>query len=310
MFIGPHQFTHYNTVIFQVTKRALPTPLGEVLGLCGSHSIAFLPGAQSSADWEVQQLRGFSDRPKTIVRTGIKVRLTETFTAKIYAERNALFATSTSRASWIYAFKIERSMRLPMIRAPGTSGYVYRDINGNRKRDEGEPGAGAVIVSRGSETAVTDGNGRYRLGGDTRADVVLDEGSLPLGWIRQSTGSADIPVGSSISAEIRFVIAARSSIEVIEVDLSKLCVIARDKSGREWIARMTGPYVATFEAIPPGEYTLELDLSGVSETLVPRLPLPLLIVDGIDPISINVTLDPRPLKIWMAEPSAGQKPVR
>jgi hypothetical protein len=82
------------------------------------------------------------------------------------------------------------------------------------------------------------------------------------------------------------------------VDLSKAHVIARDSAGGEWEAIMTGPTTATFQALPVGTYKLEFDLSELSEPLVPRGPVPLLIVTGKDSKSITVTLDPRPIRMW------------
>ena len=75
-------------------------------------------------------------------------------------------------------------------------------------------------------------------------------------------------------------------------------VIARDSAGREWAALMTGPTTATFLSLPVGTYTLEFDLSELTEPLVPRAPIPLLIVTGKDSKSITITLDPRPIRMW------------
>ena len=271
------------------------------ISLRGSRSLTALPGRGASVDWELQQLRGFSTRPVTVVRAGISVPVTEMLAVRLYAERNALFTTAAGRSPWIYALRIEHSTRVPMVRPPGSSGYVYRDLNGNQTRDEGEPGVDGVVVKRGGEVAVTDASGKYRLAGDARLSIVLDESSLPLGWVRQTTASRDIAVGSSLNAEIRFFVAPRSSIAPVEVDLSGLHAIARDASGREWLARMTGASVATFDALPPGIYTLELDLSGVAEPLVPRVPLPVLRVTPFEPSFVTVVLDPRPLRIWRAQ---------
>ncbi len=280
------------------------------LSLRGSQSLPSSTGRAASADWEVQQIRGYTARPTTVVRAGVTLPVTTAMAVKLYAERNPLFTSSAGQSPWTYALRIEHSTRVPMVRAPGTSGYVYRDLNGNQKRDDGEPGVDGAVVGRGSGTAVTDANGRYRLAGNTRLPIVLDEASLPLGLVRETTGSPDIAVGSSLSAEIRFFVAPRSAIDAVEVDLSELRAIARDASGREWVGRMTAPTVAVFDGLPPGSYTLELDLTGVAEPLIPRVPLPLLRVTPFEPSFVTVILDPRPLRIWRAEPVAGQSAPR
>jgi hypothetical protein len=98
------------------------------------------------------------------------------------------------------------------------------------------------------------------------------------------------------------VVAPRSGISEVQVDLAKAHVIARDSAGREWAARMTGPTTATFESLPVGTYTLEFDLSELTEPLVPRAPVSLLLVSGKDSKSITVILDPRPIRIFRASP--------
>jgi hypothetical protein len=191
-----------------------------------------------------------------------------------------------------------------MLRRPATSGYVYRDLNGNRRRDPSEPGVRGVVIRRGGENVSTDGRGKYRLAGDLRDRIEVDDASVPSGWTPFISNSGDIGLTATTSAEIRFLVAARSGIAGVSVDLSRARVVARDKSGREWAARMTGPFTATFDGLPAGTYKLELDFSGLAEPLVPRGPLPALpIVPGEHPI-IPVTLDPRPLRIWRADETA------
>ena len=187
---------------------------------------------------------------------------------------------------------------VPMLRTPGTSGYVYEDLNGNQRRDHGEPGVPGAIVRRGSETTVSDPSGKYRVSGDPTKAVTIDEASLPDGWTPSAAARGDLSVTLSTSAEVELIVAPRSGISAVQVDLSKAHVIARDGAGREWGARMTGPTTATFEALPVGTYKLEFDLSELSEPLVPRAPVPLLVVSGKESQSIAVTLDPRPIRLW------------
>jgi hypothetical protein len=185
-----------------------------------------------------------------------------------------------------------------MLRTPGTSGYVYEDLNGNQRRDPNEPGMPGAIVRRGSETAVADASGKYRVGGDPKQPISIDEASLPDGWTASGAGRGDLSVSLSTTAEVELVVAPRSGISAVQVDLSKAHIIARDSVSGEWAAIMTGPTTATFQSLPVGTYKLEFDLSELSEPLVPRGPIPLLIVTGKDSKSITVTLDPRPIRMW------------
>jgi len=125
-------------------------------------------------------------------------------------------------------------------------------------------------------------------------------------------------VSRSVS-EIELVVAPRSGISSVQIDLSKAHVIARDGGGREWAALMTGPTTATFQALPVGTYMLDFDLSELSEPLVPRGPVPALVVTGKESKSIIITLDPRPIRMWTppsnksgapnSPPSSGASPA-
>src|SRR5204862_6609229 len=180
----------------------------------------------------------------------------------------------------VLGIRFEHALTVPMRRTPGTSGYVYEDLNGNQRRDDGEPGVGGAMVRRGGETAVADESGKSRVGGDARQPVTVDEASLPDGWSANGPSRGDLSVSLSTSAEVELVVAPRSGIAAVQVDLSKAHVIARDSVGREWVAIMTGPTTATFQSLPVGAYKLSFDLTELSEPLVARTPVPQLIVSG------------------------------
>jgi hypothetical protein len=192
-----------------------------------------------------------------------------------------------------------------MVRVPGTSGYVFEDANGNQRRDPGERGVAGATVRRSGERALTDANGKYRIGGDSRQAVAVDEATLPDGWTGSGNVGGDLGVSLSTSAVVELIVAPRSGISAVQVDLSKAHILARDSTGREWAARMTGPTTATFESLPVGNYTLDFDLSELSEPLVARAPLPVLIVSGKESRSITVTLDPRPIRMWKGPGQSG-----
>jgi NPCBM-associated, NEW3 domain of alpha-galactosidase len=255
------------------------------------------------AEGELQHVSGFGDEKSSIVRAGLAVPIMNGVALKMDVERNSIFHSVSGRVPWIFGVRFEHALTAPMLRQPGTSGYVYEDRNGNQRRDAGEPGVSGVVVRRGGESAVADASGKYRVGGDATKPVMIDEASLPDGWTVSATRAGDLGVSLTTAAEIEFVVAPRSGIAAVEVDLSDAHVVARDSSGREWMARMTGPKTATFESLPVGKYTLEFDLSDLSEPLVPRAPVPLLMVTGKDSKSITITLDPRPIRIWKAAKS-------
>ena len=247
---------------------------------------------------ELQRLNGFGGENSAIMRAGLAIPLVNGFALKIDAERNSIFRSVSGRVPWIFGARFEHSRTVRMLRTPGTSGYVYEDRNGNQRRDSGEPGVAGAIVRRGSETSVADASGKYRVGGEATKPVMIDEASLPDGWTPSGAATGDLAVSLSTSAEVELVVAARSGISAVQIDLGKAHVIARDSAGREWAATMTGPTTATFESLPLGTYKLEFDLSELIEPLVARTPVPLLVVSGKDSRSITVTLDPRPIRMW------------
>ncbi len=257
------------------------------------------------AEGELQHVNGFGGENSGIMRAGLAVPLVDGFAFKIDAEHNSIFRSLNGGVPWIVGVRFEHALSLPMLRTPGTSGYVYKDLNGNQRRDPGEPGVPGVIVRRGGETAVADASGKYRVGGDPRQPVTIDEASLPDGWSAGAASNGDLAVWLSTSAEVELVVAPRSGISAVQIDLSKAHVIARDSTGREWIAAMTGPTTATFQSLPVGTYRLDFDLSELSEPLVPRAPVPVLVVTGKDSKTITVTLDPRPIRMWNGSGTRG-----
>ena len=276
------------------------------VGFVNQQTIVGVRGEQVVVPWfggiraegELQRVEGFGSEKSAIVRAGVAIPLVNGFALKLDVERNSIFRSNSGHVPWIVGARFEHVITLPMLRMPGTSGYVYEDLNGNGRRDDAEPGVASAIVRRGSESAVADKNGKYRLGGDLRQAIMVDEASLPEGWSAIGASKNDLGVTLSASAIVELIVAARSGISEVKVDLSKAHIIARDTAGREWAAKMTGPTTATFEALPIGTYSVEFDLSDVSEPLVARSPVSKLVVSGKESKSISVTLDPRPIRMW------------
>ncbi len=268
-----------------------------MLGIRGDQVV--VPGFGGiRAEGEFQRVYGFGNSRSSTVRAGLAIPLIRGASMKLDVERNSIFRSVGGGVPWIFGIRFEHAITVPMIRIPGTSGYVFEDVNGNQRRDQGERGVAGATVRRGGERAVTDENGKYRIGGDSRQPVAVDEATLPDGWTGNGNTGADLGVSLSTSAVVELVVAPRSGISDVQVDLGKAHIIARDSTGREWAARMTGPTTATFESLPVGNYNLDFDLSELGEPLVARAPVPPLVVSGKESRSVTVTLDPRPIRMW------------
>jgi len=275
-------------------------------GFVNQQSLFGIRGEQVVMPWlggvrgesELQRVNGFGNERSSIIRAGLAVPIVSGFAIRIDAERNSIFHSTSGKVPWVLGIRFEHALVVPMLRTPGATGYVYQDLNGNQRRDDGEAGVSGAVVRRGGEVATTDANGKYRLGGDSRQPITIDEASLPDGWSSIGAAQGDLGVTLSTSAQVELLVAPRSGIAAVQVDLNKARVIARDSAGREWVAQMTGPTTATFQSLPIGTYKLEFDLSDLSEPLVPRAPIPPLLIAGKESKSITVTLDPRPIRMW------------
>jgi hypothetical protein len=173
----------------------------------------------------------------------------------------------------MYVAGVSRAISLPRLSSRGTKGIVYRDLNGNGRRDAGETGMPGVAVRRGADFTVTDGRGAFILAGNEREPFEVDARSLPMGWILPSTA---VPAGTrqlgAVSVSPLTVLLKLDTADAARVprsELANLLVIARDSTGREWMSRRTSDTTAVFDALPPGSYLVDIDASAAREPLRP-----------------------------------------
>ncbi len=204
----------------------------------------------------------------------------------------------------VFTLKVERASSIGVLDRRVVTGIVFQDRNGNGVRDPGEPGVPGIVVHRGSETAVTDANGEYRMNSGATARAEIDDRSLPKGWIpspRLLDGTSDVlqlGVIPMASLDVRVDVAPLSDGSMPAVRVGTVTLTLSDSTGREWIVRTDASLRATFDGLPSGHYVLRTDLEGSSEPLT------------IDPTSIIeigatsgrqrvvVTVRTRPVKIF------------
>jgi len=211
-------------------------------------------------------------------------------------ERNPLAAGFSGRTPIVFALRVDRVLSLPRMPLGTERGRVFQDLNGNGRWDRDEPGAARVVVRRRNVRAVTGRDGTYTFWEpQPDAPVEVDAATLPHGWViaGHAATARDIPLTaiSTVIVTLQLGPAERAR----SVDVSEAVVIARDETGREWIARRSGPDTALFDALPAGTYTLDFNFSSSGEPLRPDRSYTVT-VTGNSTENVIVRLQGRPLR--------------
>lgn len=275
-------------------------------------SDAVVPGV---GDWlrlnaGLERLGGFTTGADQLtVRAGATLALPRETTLSISAERNPWIVPGTGSA-WMMVAGVTHAVHLPRLSTSETRGLVYRDLNGNGRRDGGEPGMQGVVLRRGADVAMTDDRGRYSLSGEVSQSFELDVRSLPIGWLAPTTtippGTREIGIlaVSPLVVELRLE-AGTDTTRANAAELGALALIARDAVGREWLARRPSSTTAVFDALPPGRYTIAVDATASREPLRPVGDIPVVTVTAgraISPLAIEL----RARALRFAPPNPGR----
>jgi hypothetical protein len=219
----------------------------------------------------VQQMGGLAGYRATTIATGLVASTARGTSFTLSAERNPFSLSTNGSRGWMYLMGMSHALHLPRLSRVETRGLIYKDLNGNGARDNGEPGLSGVIIRRGFDVAVTDDDGVFMFVGDTPQALEIDARSLPLGWLAPSTTiSRDARVVGVIgvtSIPLRLVVDPADSDRVALADLERISLVATDSTGRAWVARRTSAVTAMFDALPPGTYSLDIDVSDAKEPL-------------------------------------------
>jgi hypothetical protein len=187
------------------------------------------------------------------------------------AERNPFYSFGPAGGrGWMTALRIDHSQYLPRLIAPGQTYRVFRDANGNGTRDKGEKGFAGIVVRCGSRTVATDSDGRFKC--DASEAAYVDPRSLPVGWLapsihRERASSSDIGLVAVTAVRVQVDLQDVDTMRVRASDLEKLIVVARDTANQPWLARDLGSGAVVFDALPPGRYSIEVDVSAIEEPL-------------------------------------------
>jgi hypothetical protein len=208
----------------------------------------------------------------------------------------------------VMTLRIERTTLVPAFDRHLISGVVFEDRNSNGVRDPGERGVGGIVVHRGMESAVSDAKGVFRISRDASGRMEIDSRSLPEGWLQSPrlldgvANELELGVVPITSVDVRLTLAPLADGTTPNVRLGIVTLALHDSTGREWIAQADPLARATFDALPAGTYTLEVDVGNASEPLlVDSIPA---IVIGSTPGRQHVTVlaHTRPVRIFRPRP--------
>ncbi|HXI33996.1 MAG TPA: hypothetical protein VNH63_07955 [Gemmatimonadales bacterium] len=244
----------------------------------------------------------------TTARAGLSAELPWNMALAVQVERNGFVTNSAGTVPWLAAVKLEHRLAVPVtFGATAARGVVYADLNANGQRDHGEPGISNVVVRRGGEMVVTDRGGQFRFAQPSSAVPQVDETSLPFGLIanvgapgRIERGNRfEIAVTPTADAEVEVVPTAGPDGRLPRVDLTGSVIHLRDQAGNYWSARADSAGRAVFHALPPGQYTPELDLTGLAEPLRPgTAPTPFVVAPGQPVPAVVIPVFPRPVRLF------------
>ncbi|MFH0772114.1 MAG: SdrD B-like domain-containing protein [Candidatus Omnitrophota bacterium] len=165
------------------------------------------------------------------------------------------------------------------------AGAVFKDINGNGIRDEGEPGvAGARIFVNKNTSAFTDAGGKYIIKGVKGVDagVTLDVSTIAKGYVCTDANPKSLVIESGKISEANFGIFTKSDINGIvfndlnengifdETDFGVPNVLISLQGSRFTVTDSSGYYY--FKGIPPGEYNIILKAETLPSGYLPKGP--------------------------------------
>ena len=217
-------------------------------------------------DFEFGYSRWSGIRSFSTQRLGLTYRLPANAEVAFALERNPLFYTAAGRTPTVLALRLEKELGLPRVAGGTAAGVVFQDYDGDGRRDVGEPGMPNVAVRSGGARTVTASDGSYRFWGGAQGPIEVDPGTLPLGWIVNRRG-VEPDIALTPTTTVQVVLQLGQAEQLRAIDLSGVMVLARDESGRTWVARRTTADGAVFEALPVGSYEIELDFSALAEPL-------------------------------------------
>ena len=161
-------------------------------------------------------------------------------------------------------------------------GYVFKDSNGNGKRDKGEEPIVGARINIGPQVAISDKNGKYHA--VVRAKSVtatLDIGSIPRGYVLTTSNSVRIDTVHAGQRTIDFGVSSQSGVfGIVFYDANgngkfdkddKPIAKARITLDGKRVAVTNGEGVYFFTGLNAGKYTIAIDINSIPLEYLPTI---------------------------------------
>ncbi len=175
------------------------------------------------------------------------------------------------------------------------SGVVYKDKNGNGKKDEGEPGLPDIKVKAGEKEAITDKDGRYRIEvKGKRVNVTPLMETIPTGYIFSTPSFFKVDILHGIARVVDFGLTTQSGIYgIVFVDkngnnqpdrgdqfLQHVKILLDGK--KTIMSDSQGTYF--FQKVSEGGHNIAIDMKTLPQGLIPLIKIKndIVVTEGIN----------------------------
>ena len=196
-----------------------------------------------------------------------------------------------------YTIRVDRTNMLPRM-FTGARNQIFRDDNGNGRRDRHERGVGGIVIRCGARQVQTDAEGRFHC---ADREQLIDARTVPVGLL---ASSMKITVGEPVA--LRILQPVRVALEVASTDslrlrkamLTDAVVYARDTTGMTWYARSDTSGTFILDALPTGRYMVGVDASALEEPLSMATAEPVVEVGGNAHTDlVTIAMRARPIRV-------------
>jgi hypothetical protein len=245
---------------------------------------------------------GASRATRTTIVAGVRLRVGRAWDFAVDAERDGA-QQFHGDFPWTLAARLQTGVDVPAL-GGRLAGLVFVDRNYNGVRDAGEEGVRGVIVQMDGVLVTTDSRGRFDIGSANPGRITIDPRSLPEGWVavprglsRASAGPVLIAVIPTAPLVVTLRLLKGPGVDPSKVELNRATVSVTDAEGRRWDVLANASGLATFDALPPGTYSISADLTKAGEELIVPVSPHVTIGTSRTAQMVDLPIGPRPIRI-------------